>query len=1209
MGSDVSASRAHFVPLTPEYSADTSNASTTQPTVTTSTEVQPQQFAGHFVQRHHYHHHHHHHQHQHQPYQRQFGCTSSPSAFVADYETGSGDYQRHPFTYNGNVCHQPRSFACRPRYQGILQHPPPPQTQQQHSHLHQRESIPIQSSSVVRLPEDFFNRPLSVELSQNHHSHHAPHSHPLHHLQPHPHPHLQHHQHHNQQYNNEDYGGFYMVPLNQSTQSCSCSSTSDTPPRSCESCTCSTMTNDTATNEQLQQQTERSSMTIDMHPTSSTNIIFNNQDNTATNDREMAETRIHYDEVASTAFSSNLNEDASNLHHRDEDEVASTTSNSLNTLPTEELDSCRGSPFSLVMPAPPNNHDEVSSASEAEHVQFAHTRTTNTTTTTSAAALKKHKSTTTNVVGSSPTSTSSSQVLSNPSGNGSGNSRSGSVSGSSDVASAEAVAGSTSSSNSRRSYTIDVAECSTPSSSFRRLSDDQPSTSHRVRLRGSHFNGSYWQNVEEQTLDLATVAWNLHKSSTSDQHLDKTHSAQPPRGEGSLNSSSSNRFNSRYARTDDRNRESEEDAEQRRCSKIQRLNSNRSGEVHNNSENLIGPSPAIRLSIQPDRQPNNNTNGSYVITYAGHQPPPPPPPPLPHRRRRLETITSSDQAQNFVVSDQLQSLREINMQPSTSRGRVSGEAVLANSKTKCADTVPKPPAVLTAPDLQLDWLSDATTNTTDGEDDEVVFVHSSREPILSIDLTADDETPLALEMSSATEQAASSTTNTHHHHHSHSHNHNHNAIPPAEANEQQLTATNPPLNPPHAGEDWYSMEPLFMQPAVVLSPRNDTYNLIQGPSSSTLAATEPQRAHQSTAGYSVLPFLSTESSSLGSRLWQDPCLECYMPDQQGESAERTISNRQQQNTNLSISSSAEQQQQSSASLTMAPCHSTTSNPGLARLRSVWRSYLTDIPPSSAAMPTPMVPTATLPSIPSSPPPIFIVNPFAVTEHNTTHYSNTSSMPAVSSLGLVGVINPNPNAPPPTPVYLQPSLQGAQNSRQMNPPPSHLSMSPGSTTPNVNQYHAHPLYHHSHAHTSTRPHENHIISHNHHGHSHSHSIPHSHSLPHTHTHTFRTASNGIGPPPPYLVHQNLWLRQHNVQEIHRRHMTPTPIDLSSNPLNLTSSFRTRFQQLPNVCSCVHGRNGPVSSLDPVSFCFFVFGNFFLLSKMFLLFRSISGVLSV
>lgn len=67
----------------------------------------------------------------------------------------------------------------------------------------------------------------------------------------------------------------------------------------------------------------------------------------------------------------------------------------------------------------------------------------------------------------------------------------------------------------------------------------------------------------------------------------------------------------------------------------------------------------------------------------------------------------------------------------------------------------------------------------------------------------------------------------------------------------------------------------------------------------------------------------------------------------------------------------------------------------------------------------------------------------------------------------------------------------------------------------------------------------------------------------------------GGPPPYLVHQNLWCRQQTMQEIHRRHLTPTPIDLSSN--RSLPNYRSR--QIQNMCPCVHSRTGPVSSLDP------------------------------
>ncbi|KAH8310569.1 hypothetical protein KR044_002024 [Drosophila immigrans] len=87
--------------------------------------------------------------------------------------------------------------------------------------------------------------------------------------------------------------------------------------------------------------------------------------------------------------------------------------------------------------------------------------------------------------------------------------------------------------------------------------------------------------------------------------------------------------------------------------------------------------------------------------------------------------------------------------------------------------------------------------------------------------------------------------------------------------------------------------------------------------------------------------------------------------------------------------------------------------------------------------------------------------------------------------------------------------------------------------------------------------------------------------HAHIHPPHRASavvaTSLTPAPPYAVHQNLYYRQQNMQELHRRHMTPTPIDLSSNPLNLTSSLRPRY--LHTICNCVHARNGPVSSLDP------------------------------
>lgn len=1139
VGSDVSASRAHFVPLASEYGTDVvgSNVTSSSTVTTTSTEPQqqlPQSSRQHYYPRQHYHHHHHHHHHHpphlHQTYQqpRQQYCNTSPG-YMPEYEIDSSDlnaptsgYQQRPHTsYNGHV--RPPSI-CRSHY-----------------HNHQHDSLPTthgqQPATVLQSAESSFR----LTPSEYHH-------HPY----------------------SDEYPGYYMVPMHQhQTSSCNCatssSSSSETPPPlpthsaaqydgRCLSCQSNlTRTSDLIAPSPYQREnSEIGPRGGELHTaSSSTNIIFNSHE------RERPRRRVYEDTSTSSSF---VNEAASSslemnrLPSRDEDEVASTTSTSMNTLPTEEMESYRGTPYSLSVQPPPN--DEVSSASsEAEHVQFAHTRTTNTTTTTSAAAMKKHKSTTTNVVGSSPTSTSSSA------GANGGNSSS-TVGGS----------GTTSANESKTKFTNN--------SQRRRLSDDQPSTSQR--LREATFNGNYWQNIDEESNDHTSQAWNLHKPSSSISVNTTTQTTESQNiADGGSNSPF--QFQLRYSRSDERERESEDD-ERSRSWKIQRLNTNHSGAVHSHNLSLF-PSVTTATSTQRESTSTNSSNGSYVITYAGHQPPTIPPPPLPppsllHRRKRMETITSSEQAQNFVITNHQPAshpivpncYEDMDDQPSTSRGR----GISVNHTTSEQNI--KPPAVLTAPDLQLDWLSDATT--TDGDDDEVVFVHSSREPILSIDLTADDESSsMALEMSTneRDERSQHSPTTT-------------------------LTLSSPVAvsGTTPQGTEWYNMDSML-----ILSP----------------ASVEPQRAHQSTNnGHNSYPFQSsfsqrphsTENGAGVSRIWPTaPCMDCYLPDQSNEPS--SISSvapadrmQSQTNTNAVIGSSSlvDTSRNSFDSTIVPPCQTTISNSNnltTSRLRTVWHPYLPEVTSPASVIPPPSIVPSSLPPIPNSPPPIFIVSPYAVADQNSQRYVNTTvgSLAPVPPMGLVGVINLNtPQTtvlPPPTPLYLQPSLQEATNGqRPINPPPppSHLTSpstifggSGGSSTPNAHQYHPHSIYHHhSHsAHTTTRPHDNHIITHNHHGHT--------HGLPLPHSLTFLPRSGNHGPPPPYLVHQNLWLRQHNVQEIHRRHMTPTPIDLSSNPLNLTSSFRTRFQQMPNVCSCVHGRNGPVSSLDPVSV---LNNNFFLLA---------------
>ncbi|XP_005178296.1 mucin-2 isoform X2 [Musca domestica] len=1221
VGSDVAVSRSHYLPSTSDYGASvdggTGNNTTSSAAVTTSSaESQQQQQQQHlltpnrplYYPRQHYHHHHHHHhhhphQHLHQPYQQiQRQHYTSPGGYMAESDLEGSSADR---TTAGSIGYH----HIQHPHNNHIQQPPPSQQQQQqanavcrpHYHHHRLQqqqpasTVPhhgASTSTVARVCEssEYDSNGGDIPHSQHQYSDeyhpdgargggyyyaYLP-------TQNHPH-HAQHcHHHHSQQ-----------------SQSCHCAATSSNtssppqppPPHSlpnsasqCDSHTQNGITRNlpTAASEVIVPYHARDNPEVEARggTASSANIIFNSHATTTANGNERDRPRRRFYEDTPYVL-------VPSSSSRNEDEVASTTSTSMNTtLPPDELESCRGTPYSISMPQPPPN-DEVSSASsETEHVQFAHTRTTNTTTTTSAAANKKHKSTTTNVVGSSPTSTSSTG------GGSSGNHRS------SSTANNEATA------SGRERFTIDLVESTSSSSnnnnsssnSQRQLSDDQPSTSAGTR-RGERASFEYWQYQDESSDQTSSQAWNLHKpSSSSSSAKCKGNTSQTNDADDGSNSPLGH-FHLRYTRPNERRQtqteaaeeEEEDEEEPGRSSKIQRLNSNHTGGVHNRNNSGLFPSR--------DSSSTNSSHGSYVITYAGNNlpPPPPPPPPVPVppsspppsistplfsnsvtsifsnlpsiqlvRRKRPEAVSSSNQqAVNFADSDD---------QPSTSRGGGRSRRPEAATNAKQNPNT-KMPAVLTAPDLQLDWLSDATTTpSTDGDDDEVVFVHSSREPILSIDLTADDESPLALEMPSHSSVAGTTTTT------------NQNASTTGIICSVGLAAPQFVMSsePTRLSPNWYmedTMSGLFPSPVA-----------------------EPQRAHQSnstglnnyafqggnTYQTAARSFSAGSTSSMGeassSRVWPTaPCLDCFMPsDQDNEVAGEAVAENHWDSANSSSSAS-------SSLATIAPhCRNTNSSGGqpLTRLRTVWHPYLpeTTLPGTMLSI----VPTS-FPAIPNSPPPpIFLVDPYDAA--------------AMQGMAPVATRDLQPNMVPDTtnqaPAPQQQQQQQQQPSRSMvNPPPSlspHISPSTAAllgNTPIAHQYpHApHSMYHHHHhhthtAHTTTRPHDNHIITHNHHGHSHGHGLPHTHS-----TLTFRpgataaAAAAGVGgagpPPPPYLVHQNLWLRQHNVQEIHRRHMTPTPIDLSSNPLNLTSSFRTRFQQMSNVCSCVHGRNGPVSSLDP------------------------------
>ncbi|XP_073826741.1 uncharacterized protein isoform X2 [Musca autumnalis] len=1144
VGSDVAvSSRSHYIP---EYGGSlviAGNNATSSATVTTTSEPQQQQhLAEHnrsvYYPRQHYHHHHHHHhhhphQHLHQPYQQSRQRHYTTGGYMTEYDVDGPEPDQH--NSDGSMSYH---HVQRPHTSHIQQ----PQQQQQptticrpHYHHHHRlqhsSSTPHQhqssGSTVARPVEPSFSLTTSSDYSNG----------DLQHM-----PHTQ-----NHQYNDEYQSGhYYMLPMSHSHHH---HQQQPQPQQQSQSCNCGTPSNSTGSVSPPPPQCEtrclncQNGLSRDLPAAtdvlSSSNIIFNTHAAANGEIDRPTTTRRFYEEPYVYVPGS-----------RDEDEVASTTSTSINTLPPDELESCRGTPFSISMPQPPPN-DEVSSASETEHVQFAHTRTTNTTTTTSAAAMKKHKSTTTNVVGSSPTSTSST-------GGGTSSSRPSNSNDGQGVTNNEATA------SAGDPYTIDLVESSSTSNnnnSQGQLSDDQPSTSASVRRKVML---EYWGKSSQ--------AWNLHKPSSSTcttsttQTMDSDDRSNSPLGH----------FHLRYNRAEETARGgADEDEEPGRSSKIQRLNSNHTGGVHNRNN-----SSATSLFPSRDSSSTNSSNGSYVITYAGHNPPPPPPssspatttvptslPPPLHRIKRPELVTSTDsQAGNFADTDD---------QPSTSRGGGRGRRVETSATPKSQSNT-KIPAVLTAPDLQLDWLSDATTTpSTDGDDDEVVFVHSSREPILSIDLTADDESPLALEMPThgggeglrgALTAAQHSSTTT---------------IISSAGSAAPLVVTSGTTR--QNSPDWYNMEVPLLSISGTIGPQRAHLSTNTGLSnyafrSNDIANNYPTSRPHSAGGSGGG---SVEASS-SSRLWPvTPCIDCFMPSEQ----DNDISADPASAEGMAHSSHSDSGNLSSLTTIVPHCRSTNSQNSMAttaRLRrTVWHPYLseTNSPPLTASMlPSPVLPIA-------HSPPILFVNPYG--DNAAQRYANgtTGSMPPAPTMGLQ-------QPPPPTmpDTTNPPPPQQQQRSMITLPPPLSPHISPPSAifagnTSIAHQYpHPHSMYHHHTAHTTTRPHDNHIITHNHHGHSHG-----AHGLP---TLTFRpggasaaavggagAGGGSHGPPPPYLVHQNLWLRQHNVQEIHRRHMTPTPIDLSSNPLNLTSSFRTRFQQMSNVCSCVHGRNGPVSSLDP------------------------------
>ncbi|KAL9890990.1 uncharacterized protein ACN427_009746 isoform 1-T5 [Glossina fuscipes fuscipes] len=802
------------------------------------------------------------------------------------------------------------------------------------------------------------------------------------------------------------------------------------------------------------------------------------------------------------------------------DEVASTSS--VQTTQSEsDVDSCvveASSPLPAALP-----HDDVSS--ETEHVQFAHTRTTNTTTTTSAATLKKQKSTTTNVVGSSPTSSSSASASSSRSGGGNGNST---------------------------EHVIDLVESSSNGSQARCLSADNNSNS-----------------LNHCDAEAETVAWNLHKPTA--QHNDDVPSCSQ-KADRRTEMESKRRFLG---------------ADENRLSKVQKIN-----------DSSYNQQQRVRTQGSSTEAGASTSNGSYVITYAGQHPPP-------TRRRRIEALyltensqSNTEEARNYTMNVEtrgMQSPASMDAQPSTSKGYGKVRVHEGN----------KQPVVLTAPDLQLDCLSDTTT-TTDGEDDDVVFVHSNREPILSIDLTADDETSSSTSIAEMLEAPAARS---------------HPTFTENEINSHECTGnggefegvygmgfvSDPELFSSTSGSRETSRECCSQQMMHTNFIQSHPHwpNMRYGRSAAESSPYVPRRFFPSLQIMSRWPTTSAELNRSSASVCNAAVVSCPTVTSTQDSPLLPQNHNSDRLNNLNRVRPAWQpfritQTGILANATAASaCNSLPSTTNFTEPSESYRSQepgnLTTAQPTTLTLPqrTPFpeptrpirqsqahflsrepLPVATLQQSQSG----FPEQNAYVSRIESTYspYSNTNTTMALApntewnGSGATNFAAANHALQLPS-IHLYPDMHASLNirglTRSISPPTiATLSSSPG-TSNNGNPYCAHFLNHtHAHAHTG---HAHDPLAHTHNNYS---------GTTHGHNHSCHRSGNSHGGPPPYLVHHNLWVRQQSVQELHRRHMTPTPIDLSSNPLNLTSSFRSRFQ-MPNLCSCVHARNGPVSSLDP------------------------------
>ncbi|XP_016980315.1 uncharacterized protein LOC108045482 [Drosophila rhopaloa] len=545
-----------------------------------------------------------------------------------------------------------------------------------------------------------------------------------------------------------------------------------------------------------------------------------------------------------------------------------------------------------------------------------------------------------------------------------------------------------------------------------------------------------------------------------------------------------------------------------------------------------------------------NANGPCVITYVG-------------RPRERQS-----------------SVELINL-PSTSTGR-------RGSNVNRGDAV-----VLTAPDLQLDdWSSDSND-----DDDDVVFVHSTREPILSIDLTSDDdglanETSLQRDRERGRERERERERDRERYRNDHQHNQENPSderrpifnyaysLPYARRTDRRTEANSD-------GTSAFAFYSGALADRAAISDHNYSYELDQlmDPGASHFY---PQRCSSMDPQRYFLPI--NESS-----VWMQshppapppppPLPPHSLPE--NSSAEAFIRHQQRAPTSTPSSSAGGQ----------------TSSQQSRRRRSspanVYHRYHPYYVPHYAITTLPTVMEADYsPSL--QPHPHFqggqggssrsslsgALNAAAVAATAAAAQAQTFSelLSQAHNEGRAAALEASldgSRTPPHAVVHQQqqrqsinPPAPGAASNGNLGAavsPPPPLEMYSGRSTipycgsPPFSVRRSEAAYSNR-QHYQPQPHQGHQAPQN---------------QMHAHIHPPHRASaivaTSLTPAPPYPVHQNLWYRQQSMQEMHRRHMTPTPIDLSSNAPLLTSTLRNGY--LHSICSCVHARNGPVSSLDP------------------------------